>query len=90
MKIKKLEKAFNKMVKEEIDKDLYVQITNVNICRIFGKLIILQGDFRSVSPEGKVSYLSSFKLKYSNGKSLEFIKGMFYTTLKDIWSQTDN
>ena len=84
MKIKTLEKAFNKMVKEEVDGELSVKITSVNICPIFGKLIILQGDFRSVSPEGKVSYLSSFKLKYNNGKSLEFIKGMFYTTLKEL------
>lgn len=84
MKIKKLEKAFNKMVKEEIDKELCVAITSVNILPEFGKLIILQGDFRSVSSDGKISYQSSFKLKYTNGKSLEFIKGMFYTTLKEL------
>ena len=83
MKIKKLEKAFNKMVKEEIDKDLYVKITSVNILPEFDKLIILQGDFRSVSSDGKISYQDSFKLKYNSGKSLEFIKGMFYTVLSN-------
>lgn len=77
--INKLEKAFNKMIKEEVGPDGYVRIDKVEIYPD-GKLIKISGGFGEYNSQGNSDgdWEEKYVLEYTDGKSLEFIKGMFY------------
>lgn len=85
MKIKKIEKAFNKMVKEEIGPDGYVAINKIVIFPKPDGLIDVEGTFGELGSNGKVNWNEPFKLEYADGKSLEFLKGMFYKELEKVF-----
>ena len=78
--IKKLEKAFNKMIQKDFLPDGYVYIHKVEIC-VDGTLIKISGRFGNYGTELEKQWSRPFELEYSDGKSIEFIKGMLYAKL---------
>lgn len=80
MKIKKVEKAFNKMIQEEIGPDGYVTIDKVEIDPD-GQFIKIKGGFGECSENRDGDWREDYELEYADGKSLEFLKGMFYRVL---------
>lgn len=80
--IKKLEKAFNKMIQKEFLPDGYVCIHKVEIHVVDGTFIKISGCFGNYDGTDLDKHWSKpFELEYSDGKSIEFIKGMLYTQL---------
>ena len=80
LKINKVEKAFTKVMKEEIGKDGYATITKVEI---YPKenIIEISGSYGETCENQTESWGDTFRLSYSNGRPLEFLKGMFYHEL---------
>lgn len=78
--INKLAKAFNKMIQKEFLPDGYVCINKVEIY-VDGTLIKISGRFGNYGTELEKHWSKPFELEYSDGKSIEFIKGMLYTKL---------
>ena len=80
--IKKLEKAFNKMIQKEFLPDGYVCIHKVEIHVVDGTFIKISGCFGNYDGTDLNKHWSRpFELEYSDGKSIEFIKGMLYAQL---------
>ena len=79
--IKKLEKAFNKMIQKEFLPDGYVCIHKVEIHVVDGTFIKISGQFGNYGTDSDKHWARPFELEYSDGKSIEFIKGMLYTKL---------
>lgn len=85
MKIAKIEKVLDKMVKEEIGPDGYVRVDKVEICPD-GNLIKISGAWGECnSQEADGNWQYEYVLEYADGKSLEFIKGMFYRELEKLF-----
>lgn len=81
LKIKKVEKAFAKVMKEEISADGYVSINKVEIYPN-ENIIEINGTYGEHFADGdKDNWSENFRLSYSNGRPLEFLKGMFYHEL---------
>ena len=78
--IKKLGKAFNKMIQEDFLPDGYVCIHKVEIC-VDGAFIKISGRFGNYGTDLDKHWSRPFELEYSDGKSIEFIKGMLYAQL---------
>ena len=78
--IKKLEKAFNKMIQKDFLPDGYVYINKVEIY-VDGTLIKISGRFGNYGTDLNKNWTKPFELEYNDGKSIEFIKGMLYTKL---------
>ena len=78
--IEKLEKAFNKMIQKEFLPDGYVCIHKVEIC-VDGTFIKISGRFGNCGTDLDKHWSRPFELEYSDGKSIEFIKGMLYNQL---------
>lgn len=78
---KKLEKAFNKMIQKEFLPDGYVYIHKVEIHIVDGIFIKISGRFGNYGTDLDKEWSRPFELEYSDGKSIEFIKGMLYTKL---------
>lgn len=78
--IKKLEKAFNKMMQKEFLPDGYVCINKVEII-YDGTFIKISGRFGHCGTELEKHWSKPFELEYVDGKSIEFIKGMLYAQL---------
>lgn len=80
--IKKLEKAFNKMIQKEFLPDGYVCIHKVEIHVVDGTFIKISGCFGNYDGTDLDKHWSRpFELEYSDGKSIEFITGMLYAQL---------
>ena len=79
--IKKLEKAFNKMIQKEFLPDGYVCIHKVEIHVVDGTFIKISGRFGNYGTDLDKQWSRPFELEYSDGKSVEFIKGMLYAKL---------
>lgn len=82
MKIKKLERKLNKLIKEEYGADGYLRIDRVEIDREFGteNLITIKGAYgrEGDNADGKVDFQLEYELVYHNGVSAEFVAGMLY------------
>ena len=79
--IEKLEKAFNKMIQKEFLPDGYVCIHKVEIHVVDGAFIKISGQFGNYGTDLDKHWNRPFELEYSDGKSIEFIKGMLYAQL---------
>ena len=79
--INKLEKAFNKMIQKDFLPDGYVYINKVEIHIVDGTFIKISGRFGNDGTDLNKDWSRPFELEYSDGKSIEFIKGMLYTQL---------
>lgn len=81
LKIKKVEKAFTKVMKEEIGADGYVNINKVEIYPN-ENIVEISGNYGEYCGEKhEANWHESFRLSYTNGRPLEFLKGMFYHEL---------
>lgn len=81
LKIKKVEKSLNKVIKEEISADGYVSINKVEIYPN-ENIVEINGTYGEYFADGdKDNWSENFRLSYSNGRPLEFLKGMFYQEL---------
>ena len=81
LKIKKVEKSLNKVIKEEVSADGYVNIHKVEIYPS-ENIVEINGTYGEYFADGdKDNWSENFRLSYSNGRPLEFIKGMFYQEL---------
>ena len=82
MKIKKLERKLNKLIKEEYGADGYLRIDRVEIDREFGteNLITIKGAYgkEGDNTDGKIDFQLDYELAYHNGVSAEFVAGMLY------------
>lgn len=82
MKIKKLERKLNKLIKEEYGADGYLRVDRVEIDREFGteNLITIKGAYgrEGDNADGKVDFQLDYELSYPDGKSAEFVAGMLY------------
>lgn len=78
--INKLAKAFNKMIQKEFLPDGYVCIHKVEIY-VDGTFIKISGRFGNYGTDLDKRWSRPFELEYSDGKSVEFIKGMLYAQL---------
>ena len=83
MKIKQLEKAFDKLVKREIDSDGFARIDTVIIDRQTDE-ISLTVAIGQLYLDSDGSWCESIELTYPDGESLEFVKGMFYKDLRKL------
>lgn len=84
MKIKKLEKAFNKMMKEELKGCGFTEIDRVIIYPKTKGIIMIEGRYGSKSPDGKIEWQERFTLECNRGQSLEFLKGMLLQAATSI------
>lgn len=84
MKIKQLEKAFEKLVKREINSDGFARIDTVIIDRQTDEisLTVAVGQYNLEDSDG--SWCESIELTYPDGESLEFVKGMLYKDLRKL------
>lgn len=80
LKIKKVEKAFVKVMKEEIGPDGYVNINKVEIYPD-ENIVEISGNYGEKCGIQENNWNESFRLSYTNGRPLEFLKGMFYHEL---------
>lgn len=81
LKIRKVEKSLNQVIKEEISSYGHVSIEKVEIYPN-ENIIEINGTYGEHFADGDVANWSEdFRLSYSNGRPLEFIKGMFYQEL---------
>ena len=78
--IKKLNKAFNKMIQKEFLPDGYVCIHKVEI-HVDGAFIKISGRFGNYGTDVYKHWSKPFELEYSDVKSIEFITGMLYAQL---------
>ena len=81
MKIKQVEKAFAKVMKEEIGADGYVSISKVEI---YPKenIVEISGTYgEDFGNKDESNWSEPFRLSYTNGRPIEFLKGMFYHEL---------
>ena len=83
LKIEKVRKAFMQMVKEEIGADGYVNINKVEIYPD-SKEICISGNYGIAASDGNndCSWSENYTLTYTDGRPLEFLKGMFYKELQ--------
>ena len=81
MKIKELADGLNKVAKEVITADGYATITSVEILpHADGTIIVVKGAYGEKDPDGE-TWGNQYELEYADGKSVEFVKGMFYTII---------
>jgi hypothetical protein len=81
LKIKKLEKSLNKIMKKETSADGYVRIDKVVIYPD-GNQVEISGGYGEYFADGdQANWQENFRLDYVNGRNLDFIKGMFYQFL---------
>ena len=81
LKIKQVEKSLNKVIKEEISAYGYVSIDKVEIYPN-ENIVEINGTYGEHFADGDcANWNESFRLSYSNGRPLEFLKGMFYHEL---------
>lgn len=81
MKIKQLADGLNKVAKVAITPDGYATITGVEIYpSADGTLIVVKGLYGEKDPDGE-TWGNPYELKYADGKSVEFVMGMFYQFL---------
>ena len=82
--IKEIQQSFEKIAKEEIGTDGYVGIDCVYI--VPTTYWVISGDVGKTKPDGqgKYDWNEPFRLEFKDGQSLDFVKGMFYKTLRDI------
>lgn len=81
MKIKELADGLNKVAKEVITSDGYATITSVEILpHSDGTIIVVKGAYGEKDPDGE-TWSNQYELEYADGKSVEFVKGMFYQFL---------
>ena len=81
LKIKKVEKSLNKVIKEETSADGYVSINKVEIYPN-ENIVEINGTYGENIDDGdQDNWSKNFRLSYSNGRPLEFLKGMFYQEL---------
>ena len=86
LRIKKLEKGLKKVVREEIDADGFVNISKVEIrpnADGKGSEITIVGNYGQYVGDGNpVNWCEPFELTYADGRSLEFIRGLFFGTIQ--------
>jgi hypothetical protein len=83
MKVKKLEKAFEKLVKREIDSDGFVRIDTVVIDRQTEEITLTVAVGQAYA-DSDGSWCEIIELTYPDGESVEFVKGMLYTKLRKL------
>lgn len=85
MKINKLEKSFEKLIKKEFDSDGFARIDKVVINRQTDEisLTVVVGHCNLETPDGNWS--KDVTLVYPDGKGVEFIKGMIYEYLRRLF-----
>lgn len=86
LKIKKLEKGLKKVVMEEIDADGFVNINKIIITpNADGKSneITIVGNYGQYVADGSpINWSEPFELTYADGRSLEFIRGLFFGAIQ--------
>ena len=86
LKIKELEKGLKKVIVEEIDTDGFVNIIKVEIrpnADGKGNEITIVGNYGQYAGDGNpVNWTEPFELVYADGRSLEFIRGLFFGAIQ--------
>ena len=85
MKIKNLEKAFEKLVKREFSSDGFSEIERVVIDRQTDEITlkVAVGEYNLEDPDG--CWKEVFELTYPDGENADFIRGMLYDKLRDLF-----
>lgn len=82
--LKEIQQSFEKIVKEEIGTDGYVGIECIYI--VPSNYWVITGEVGKIKPDGdkKYDWNEDFRLEFKDGQSWDFVKGIFYKTLRDI------
>ena len=80
--LKEIQQGFEKIAKEEIGTDGCVGIDCIFITPT--TYWVISGNVCKIKPDGKNDWNEDFRLEFKDGQSLDFVKGMFYKTLRDI------
>ena len=86
MKIKQLADGLNKVVKKEISADGIVSISKVEIFpSTDGTTIRVSGLYGEKEPAdgSDDAWYNEYSIEYADGKSVEFVMGMFYQFLRE-------
>ena len=84
LKIKVVDKAFDKMAKVEFGPDGYACIDKV-IIEPDGNLITIKGVFGEFDENDcSNNWNEEFELYFNGRKSLEYLKGMFYKEIEKV------
>ena len=82
--IKEIQQSFEKIAKEEIGTDGYVGVDCVYI--VPTTYWVITGNVGKIKRDGsgKYDWNEDFRLEFKDGQSWDFVKGIFYKTLRDI------
>ena len=82
--IKQIQQKKKKIAKEEIGTDGYVGVDCVYIVPTTYWVISGNGGKIKRDGSGKYDWNEDFRLEFKDGQSWDFVKGIFYKTLRDI------
>ena len=86
MKIKKVEKKFNKLIKEEIGPDGFAEIEKVVIDKRYNtiEMYVALGECFADGNESD-NWTERVVMEYPDGKNIDFLLGMFYENLRQLF-----
>lgn len=85
MKVKKVEKEFNKLIRKEIGPDGFAQVDKVVIDKRYNT-IELYVSFGEATADGNESdWVEKVMLEYPDGKNVHFLQGMFYESIRKFF-----
>lgn len=83
--LRQTERDLTKVAREELGRDGFVCIDSVNISIVeTARLIDIRGRFGRDGKEKEYNFSEPFEISYLDGKSREFIKGMFFKEIETL------